>query len=292
MSFVWTNSTKSGLGDRLIDLFIIASYATLLNKVLYMTWEEEPISELQKIIWNPIRFNDYKIENLIQYFSFPDCIHIVSKDKLNEIMNQQHLEKMIFHSYLGGVYSPVTFYDCFIDKHYSLDEYLKHFNTNINQFKPTRKLLNIVEQLPNNIISIHLRRTDKCSSFISPSITHGVSLEELSILDSKTNSIINQYINQGYKNLFFCSDSTESKLEYQTKYKNQYIVNFNQNTIEQTYIDLYIMSVSEIIILSQRHSSFSLFACFVNSAKLIYFYNDDIITNSRYNYFKNIEYIK
>lgn len=52
------------------------------------------------------------------------------------------------------------------------------------------------------------------------------------------------------------------------------------------------MSVSKIIILSQRHSSFSLFACFINRVKLIYLYNDDIITNCRYNYFKNIEYNK
>src|SRR3990170_4896993 len=91
MSIIWTNSSKSGLGDRLIDLFLVASMAKLYN---------------------------------------------------------------------------ITFYENFIDKNYSLDDYLNTFNDVLNEFKPTHNLTNIINELPNNIISIHLRRTDKCLNYI------------------------------------------------------------------------------------------------------------------------------
>ena len=36
MSFIWTNSTKSGLCDRLIDLFIIASLSKFLEANIFV----------------------------------------------------------------------------------------------------------------------------------------------------------------------------------------------------------------------------------------------------------------
>ena len=290
MSFVWTNSSKSGLCDRLIDLFIIASTAKLYNKELYLFWEEQPINDIQRNIWNKIRFDDYKIENVIQYFNFPDLIHFVSKEELVE-MSSCHDNNIIFNNYLGGVYSPITFYENFIDKIYKLDIYLDIFNNIINQFKPTDKLLNLVKNIPENIVSIHLRRTDKSSIYVSPDDSHGIPLNEMDILNNNTKDIINKLINSKYNNLYFSSDCLSTKLEYKNYFKDYNILNFNINyNIEQTYIDIYIMSISKYIIMSQKHSSFSLFSSLVNKSNLIYLYNNDILHNNKYYIFNNIIY--
>jgi len=289
MSFIWTNTTKSGLGDRLIDLFIIASAAKLYNKELYLYWGEQPINDIQKNIWNKIRFNDYKIENLIQYFNFPDIIHFVSKEVLIE-MSKEDANNIIFNNYLGGVYSPITFYENFINKIYTLEEYLNIFNFIISKFTPTEKLLNLIKDLPKNIISIHLRRTDKSSIHVSPEDSHGVSIEQLNILDNNTENIINKLILKGYDTLYFPSDCETTKLSYENKFSNYNIINLKFDNIEQTYIDIYIMSISKYVIMSQKHSSFSLFSTLINKSNLIYLYKNDIINNNKYYLFKNIIY--
>ena len=291
MSFIWTNSTKSGLCDRLIDLFIIAATAKLYNKELYLFWEEQPINDIQQNIWNKIRFNDYKIENVIQYFNFPDIIHFVSKEVLIEMSNH-HENNIIFNNYLGGIYSPITFYENFIDKTYTLEEYLNTFSSIINKFTPTEKLLNLIKNLPENIISTHLRRTDKSLIYISPEHTHGVPLEQLHILDNNTKDIINKLILKGSNNLYFSSDCPNTKLLYEKEFGNYNIINLNFDSIEQTYIDIYIMSISKYIIMSQKHTSFSLFASLINKSILIYLYENDILHNNKYYLFENIIYYK
>ena len=303
MSLFWTNSTCSGLCDRLIDLFIVSSMAKLYNKNIYLFWREQPINEIQQSIWNKIRFNDYKIENVKKYFIFPEIIFIISEEELNNmIINSNELNKnnnTIFNIYLGGIYSPITFYENFIDKKYSLESYINIFLDLINQFKPTSKLLNLVNDLPKNIISIHLRRTDKTTHLVSHIDSNGVAFYELEDLDSKTKKILNKILEEKEYYLYFSSDCNNTKIlyeeEYQEKLNKGCILNFKNNIkdeIEQTYIDIYIMSISNYIIMSQRHSSFSLFSSLINKNNLIYLYNDSIINNNKYNEFSNITYYK
>ena len=289
MSFIWTNSTKSGLCDRLIDLFIIASMAKIYNKYLYLVWEEQPINDIQMLIWNKIRFNDYKIENVKEYFNFPNFINFIShQDLYNKVNNKNNEEDIIFDNYLGGIYSPITFYDQFIDKKYDKLIFINIFKNLINQFQPTNKLLNLVKDIPENLISVHLRRTDKSSELVSADDSNGVDIRYIDDLNNKTNDIINEFIEKNYKNFYFCSDCPNTKKYYENNYSHMNIINYNINaSIEQTYIDIYLMSKSKYIILSQKHSSFSLFSSMINNVKLIYFYEDSIIHNN-YTNFDNI----
>ena len=289
MSFLWTNSTKSGLCDRLIDLFIVASTAKLYNTELYLYWEEQPINIVQKNIWNKIRFDDYKIENVSQYFIFPDTIHIISKKNLSNFKSLHY--DIVFNHYLGGIYSPITFYEKFIDKKYTLKQYLDIFKNMIHNFKPTDKLLNLVKDVPENIVSVHLRRTDKTFIYISSLQSCCVSLSELNDLNNNTKDIINIISKENH--LYFSSDCPSTKIEYENYYKDHNIINFNvNNVIEQTYVDIYVMSISKFIIMSQKHSSFSLFASLINNTKLICLYNDSIIHDNKYDKYYNIIYYK
>ena len=278
MSLIWTNSTKSGLCDRLIDLFIISSIAKLYNKELYLVWEEQPINDVQRLIWNNIRFDDYKIENVIEYFNFPSLIHFISHKDINEKLNNKNSDDIIFDIYLGGVYSPFTFYDIFIDKKYDKFIFINIFKDLINKFKPKQKLLNLVKDIPENLISVHLRRTDKSSELVNSIDANGIDIKYMEDLNNETNNLINRFIEKNYKNYYFCSDCPNTKKEYENNFINTNIINYNINTpIEQTYIDIYLMSISKYII----------FSSMINNSKLIYFYEDSII-HKNYTDFDNI----
>lgn len=283
MSFIWTNSSKSGLCDRLIDLFIITSYAQLYKKDLYLTWHIQPINNIQKKIWNPIRFNDYKIENVKQYFQFPECIHFLSNEDLQFKINNKSEHDIYFNSYLGGIYSPITFYENFINKIFKKEEYINLFQKLIHQFQPTQKLLNLVSNIPTNLITVHLRRTDKSSKYVSASDAHGIDLKDMDDLNNKTKNLIGRFIEKGFHHFYFASDCSNTKQEYEEYYQNQNIINYNINQdIEQTYIDIYLMSQSKYIILSQLHSSFSLFSSMINQSQFIFFYKQSIVNNNKY----------
>lgn len=291
MSLIWTNSSKSGLCDRLIDLFIMTSFAQLYKKDLYLTWETQPISDIQYKIWNPIRLNDYKIENVKQYFQFPECIHFLSNKELQFKINSKSEKDIIFNSYLGGVYSPITFYNNFINQN-NLEGYINIFQTLIHQFQPTQKLLNLLSNIPKDLITIHLRRTDKASVHISALDANGIDIKDMDNLNDNTKSLINKFIDKGYQSFYFASDCPNTKKEYEHYYQTQNIINYKINEdIEQTYIDIYLMSQSKYIILSQRHSSFSLFSSMINRTLFIYFYEDSIVNKNQYTILNHICHI-
>ncbi len=283
MSLIWTNITKSGLCDRLIDMFLVASMAKLYNKKLYMIWGNIEPNEIQKKIWNPVRFDDYKIDNLLQYFTLPSIINIVSHNELTIMSKIINKNNIIFPDYIGGEYSPISFYNKFINKSYTLNSYIEIYYSLIKEFKPTQKLLNLVPNIPTNIFSVHLRRTDKSTELISHVDSYGVSNQELIELNNKTKATINKIIIKGYYNIYFASDDIKTKEEYERSYNGFHIYNPKINLpFEQTYVDIYIMSISKYIIVSQRHTNFSLFSSLINKTNLIYFFNDSIIHNNGY----------
>jgi hypothetical protein len=151
MSLFWLNSTKSGLCDRLLDLFLITSYAQLLDKKIYLKWEIQPINNVQKQIWNSIRFDDYKIENVKKYFIFPNIINILFENEFETEINNILENDIIFNDYLGGIYSPFTFYERFIDNtKYTIEMYINIFNNLIMEFKATENLLKLIPYIPNS----------------------------------------------------------------------------------------------------------------------------------------------
>jgi len=287
---IWYNSTRSGLCDRLIDLFMVAAMSELYEKPLYLCWHEQQVDDIQKQIWNKIRFNDYKIENVMEYFEFPDCIHIIPE---RELQTMERDGDSCFRNYLGGMFSPVTFYKAFISKSYSWKDYLDKYNNVLKEFKPKDKLLQLVKEIPQNMVSVHLRRTDKSSLLVGGS--HGVPVDKMDFLNKTTKDILNQLIKNGNTNIYFASDCPVTKAEYEKEYSQYNPLQFNNNItqdIEQTYIDIYVMSMSKYIVLSQKYSSFSLFASLINKVNFIYIYNEDIILDNDYHVLDNIVFYR
>lgn len=105
MSLIWKNSTKSGLCDRLLDLFIMASYSKLINKKIFLKWEEQPINKIQEKVWNPTRFDDYKIVNLKKYFTLPEHINITYTKFLMKFTPLKNNLKIILNKTYNFFYS-------------------------------------------------------------------------------------------------------------------------------------------------------------------------------------------
>jgi len=291
MSIIWNNSTLSGLGDRLNDILILSTFAKIKNKKLKLIWRTQDFNpNCEFAIKRPsFRKKDYLLENLTKYIKLPKNI-IIYKEGTNIESNDQD---ELFTNYIGGVHSPITFFDTYNDKSiFKIEDFINIYYSQANNIK---FLIDIDLNKYNKIISIHLRRTDKLH--VKEADTHGVSIDKIHILDDLTFNLIEKFINDGYKNFYFAGDDINYIKQYIEKYNERInILNYklrdDSEEIKNTYLDLYIMANSEYIILSQRHSSFSLLASMINKAKLIYLFNDDIIEYTNYKSLPNIIYYK
>jgi hypothetical protein len=294
MSVIWTESTKSGLGDRLIDLLIMSSFAKYLGKKLKLNYKIQPFySSPQELLRPKYRHFDYKLEYLNKYIDLPNNVYLYE----DNIQITKERNTIYFRYYLGGIYSPFTFYDKYInrnniDKEFFIKLFLEQAKT-INFKNIEEKYIDLFKC---EYISIHLRRTDKVSNLCGND-HHGIFVEELDSLNSITKNVIDFFIDKkNIKNIYFCGDDNCIINEYIQNYKHKInilnnFININDN-IYNVYFDLYALSRSKFIILSQKHSSFSLFCSFIHNAYLIYLYDNDIINQTYYNNFNNIVYYK
>lgn len=285
---IWNNSTSSGLCDRLIDLHLMSTFSKFLNADLFLDWKEcaNP-NEFQMRTWPKVRYSDYKIENFLRYFHINNNINFVT----NLNFNFQN-ECTIFPHYLGGIYSPKTFYEKYCATLCTYKEFEKEFYNSVSQFKPKQKLKDLINNTEDIDISVHLRRTDKICENPDFGQIHSNELKKLE------NNTIKCFLTEKIKinkkpKIFVCSDDDECRERFIfDNCQDCEVVKYNnlQHDYEKTYLDLYIMSISNTIIMSQKHSNFSIFSSMINEKKLIYFFEDnDIIKNGN---FKNYFYFK
>jgi hypothetical protein len=278
---IWTNVTKSGLCDRLQDLFLVAAYANMINCDLYLYWPEGQkdlqFNDFQLKTWPKSRWSDYLKNNLCSYFNLPNNVYF-----LNDNDSNKEGYYFYFNDYLGGIFNRKTF-----SEKYNLNklEFYKFHDECLSQFTPKDKLVSLFNTSDNIDLAIHLRRTDKVNSL--PNFFLEIHSSELQNLNDKTiQCILNEVQNNKEKkiNVYICSDCEDTK-----KYFNETIsnvcniietpqINFDY---EQTYIDLYYLSNSKKLIMSQKHSNFSYFSSSIKKNLLIYFYKEnELISNS------------
>lgn len=282
MSLIWTNPSKSGLGDRFLDILIMLTYAKVQNRDLKMQYPEQPFTFTEFEKTRPIyRFEDYKLENIHKYMKLPQSLHIMKSSI------QCESRDITFSEYLGGRYSPFDIYNSyrpnisiynFISTYLSLaSEISFNFNYDLKKYGP--------------YITVHLRRTDKVWDHCGND-HHGIKTNEVNDLNTRTCLVIDELISRGYKSIYFCGDDESVINEYIAKYKDQLnIINEDiiiDDEVQKVYFDLYMLSNSKLIILSQRHSSFSLFASMIKQTPLIYLYHGDILESASYTNFPHI----
>ena len=270
------NVSMSGIGDRILDILLVSTLAKIKNTNLISIWKNPLIENDEYSVLRPtFRLYDCLYENMIKYINFPSNVTVLPENN-NIIIDNNN--DFLFDTYLGGSYSPFTFYDKFIKNNYNItiNDYLLIY------FEQSKQLtFNIVSNniIPPDIITIHLRRTDKVCNQTG---THNISYNELDQLNNKTHRIIDKLIQDGYTSFYFCGDDSSVVQNYVSHYEkiiNIITYDYDKDNIMKTYLDLYVISLSNIIVLSQRHSNFSLLGSLINKNKLIYLYDDDMIHN-------------
>jgi hypothetical protein len=282
-TILWTTPSITCLGDRLLDTMILATFAKILNADLYFPWEDCPFTigggknptysykEGVEKTWDKVRFDDYKFENYTQYFNLPKNI------KINQTVEKP---TYFFGESLGGCVSPLLFYDRYASQICTLEKFELTFREIMSEFTPTDKLLKLVTNVVKPNISVHLRRTDKINK--SGDYSSFMTYDGLGVLNDKTIEAIGK-LNTDEKVIYFSSDDISERDKYHSLYKNHIEHDTTCSSIEKTYIDLYMLSISDYIILSQIHSNFSVFASYINKSKLVYLYDNSMIETQQFN---------
>lgn len=282
-TILWRNPSMTCLGDRLLDTMILATYTKILDADIHFPWIDCPFtigggdnptysySDGVNKTWDKVRFEDYKFGNFTQYFNLPKNI------KIDEVIENP---TYFFDDILGGCVSPLLFYSRYLTQVCTEEEFERVFREIMNEFTPTDKLLELVKGVNKPLLSVHLRRTDKIN--VKGDGNSFMTFGGLEDLNNRTHEAINIFYNNE-KSFYFSSDDKEVLNNYHEEFPNHIEHQNKCLDIEKTYIDLYMLSISEYIILSQFHSNFSVFASYINKAKLIYLYDGCMIETSQFN---------
>lgn len=283
---IWKNTNKSGIGDKLQDILLVLAYSRYHNcDKLLMSWKT---IKQHNNIRPKFRDNDQKFNVINKYIKFPN--DLVINDSFSN-----YKSKIEFKDYLGGIYSKKTFlikYKLDAEKYYEIydniiDDFIfisnEHFNT-----------IDTIDKV-DKFIAVHLRRCDKVrDNEKNANAALGVTNTMLKKLNVSTEAVIDKYIENGYNNIAFISDSEEERDKYISLYKDKcdiLDVKGDLESGEQTYIDLYILIKADTIIMSQRWSNFSVIASILGKNKLIYF-DDQFIKQYKYDSKNYISYQK
>lgn len=290
-NFVYKKSNKSGIGDRLIDIILVYTYCKYLNcNKLFLHWYEgdeligngNDIYSQARIKKTPNRKYDYLLKNFNKFVELPNDIIFVTIYQLNKLADDK-TNNIFFDEYLGVRYTVYEFI-----KHYEIKDKKTFENMYFENFKKIT-FKNIPDEIINifnvdNIITIHLRRGDKVVN--DNGITNNITYYDLENLDNKTEKYITNLIDKNIK-VCIVSDEKDKRDEYLNKFKN--LLYFDGDNVSQTYIDLFCLSKSSEILLSQKFSSFSILACLINCSKLNYILDGEII--NKFSKYKNIQKI-
>lgn len=281
-TLLWTNPSITSLGDRLLDTMLLATFSKMLGADLHFPWVDCPFTigqenptytykEGENKEWDRVRFEDYKFENYTQYYNLPSNI------KINQPIETP---TYFFGENLGGCVSPFTFYNRYLSQVCKFDDFIIMFKQTLSEFTPTEKLLKLVENRVVPDVSVHLRRTDKINK--DGDYTTFMTYDGLDTLNEKTKEAIN-LLYDNRKSFYFSSDDLAERDKYHELYPYHIEHDTTCSAIEKTYIDLYMLSKSNYIILSQVHSNFSVFASYLNGGKLVYLYDNCLIVNENFN---------
>lgn len=277
MRFVYANINLSGIGDRIVDLILLYTFARLKGyERFYVEWKlnknDNDIYSVVRKEKTPFRSFDILPDNLLNYIVFPEFLHIVSNEQINQLLNEGAYN---FQDYLGVRYSVNNFLNIFypnvdeISRKNFNDEYFRNFQRIRFQNIPQ----NIVDSFQNkNVVTVHLRRSDKVIN--DGKTSNNIGFDELEDLNNKTQQFVDKCISKGYNNICFISDEKNVRNQFIENNKSKCnIISFDGDNVSQTYYDLYSLANSKIILVSQQFSAFSLLGHLIGDNMLYYIYH-------------------
>jgi hypothetical protein len=259
-SVLWNQAIASGLGDRLINTIFVLTICRKLNSSLYFQWLPNmvPIPTDTKF-----REEDILLDNMLSKINFPQDLNILPIGGFAEITNE-----LLCPEYQFCVDS-CEFFNVYGYQFFnSLEEFQKEAVNTARDFKFKNKIT-----VPENLVSIHIRRSDKVVPRDVGADQFMIAEDELKTLNTLTIDWINK-LSKTHKTFYICGEQDSSTEWFKQYINNNGLFLFTPDTEksgswQRTYDDLQIMSNSKIILQSQRNSSFSRLASFIGGNKLI-----------------------
>ncbi len=252
----WTQPTESGLCDRLVDILILLTYARVFGCRLAFQWPGFKAKDID----TAHRTQDIKIENVLKYMRFPNDL----------LPTTDASTSCTFNKYLGGYCDLGLFHRTYLEGECTFERFMEFFEVTRKDFGFNEEITTFLTTIPADFVSFHIRRGDKVRQENGDgTFIHERELDELNRLTYKA---FDQYLNAGVKMFFICSDQDEKKVEFVEYVKSNGAGTFDLPVSLQkwqtTYYDIAVMSKSQNIVTSNRHSSFSRFPAMIGNGKV------------------------
>lgn len=261
--------SKSGLCDKLVDLVLLETYGHFKKSKL-----DIPISIFEQADYSKnfqkTRYEDILTHNIEKHIKFNDLLSFSSSQNQNYVST--------FNTYLGGCYPIINFYYCFLTDVCSMDEYINYLSNIKYTFNLDESEKLVQTSIP--CIGLHLRRTDK----ISDNPDYGqIATSEIDECDENTKQACLDCIKRGFKVFFICSDDPlicKIYKEFLETNECTVLSTIEEKTFKKTYIDMYNLSQCFAIIMSCKHSNFSVIPSLIGNKKIITVFSEDKMKDS------------
>lgn len=245
MNIWWENPTKSGLGDRLLDVSLLAALARVVGGNLYLEWPEWK----QKDCDCPHRAEDVKLENVLKFLSFP------KEAKFSAPPAGSHR----FSTYLGGGVPDTSFFSAFVlavAPKTTAGEFWSALNWVYSEFQFCPQIQCYLRSLPKEFTSFHVRRGDKVRADRADWFVLEKSKEGL--LDACTERALAVELSRS-DYFFICGDDQSAdRFKSQVKESGKQLIELPaMPKWQSTYYDMAVMSRSSLVVVAHRYSSFS-----------------------------------
>jgi hypothetical protein len=266
LKVLWSHPTESGVGDRLCDLLLLYSYVSIFDAELHFQWPQFPMKDIDV----KHREEDIKLENVSEYIKMPEKIFA------NSPLNPSNDGNVcVFDRYIGGGFSVEEFYNKYVQKQVSLNQYKNSVRNVSTRFRfHNKKIIDHLSKTPKEFIAFHIRRGDKVREGTRNDGNY-INTVELDHLDDITKKSIDFYSNPDTNTFFICGDEDKKNqpfIDYARSKQNKVFTSPDVPKWMGTYFDLAVLSKAKKIITSQRGSSFSRFASFLGQSEFLTVY--------------------
>lgn len=260
---------KSGLGDRLCGMLLIATYARIHgHSTVKVPWPSYSVPGGKP---PEFRKKDILLSNVLDHLILPTGFEFVDgHEKLPRINPWWYAQV--------GIGSP--------DFGWLANSHLKSYPLS-SVLEVARQVCDECDYKPDLVrtsvdfgdyVAIHIRRTDKVRSVRECSLM--VDESELDDLNLRTRVAIQDAVSQGHKRFFICSDDDSALVSYQN-----YVSDLGCDVVKlpdmdksvSSYYDLAAMSRSKLLIQSMRSSAFSNYAACIGDVPIKNVYTDALI---------------
>jgi hypothetical protein len=237
---------ESGLGDRLMCLYIYSIFGRVYNTNVKIFWPQLSEYGVSLASYSVV---DTKLSSVLSVFKFPEYLEILDEACTITLTNNDMILKPItgFNTSVNNLYTAffkdIIPYSQFQEAVISVQ---KNFKFNVPDYK---------SNIP--YVSVHLRRTDK----LRGNDIYDISLNFLDELDKYTKNAILKAKEKGYKYFFLASDDKNTIEQYKQFLLENDLISIkphNEYNLYDSYYDLWAMKSSALVIQSMKFSTFSL----------------------------------